>query len=205
MLQQKLARYSIILASGSPRRQQFLKDLHIPFTIQLKPIEEVYPLHLMGHEITDYLSNLKATPFTNLQPNELLITSDTIVWFEGEALGKPKNSKDAIAMLTRLSGKTHQVITSVSIKNPAFQKLIHDTTSVTFKELTFSEITHYVTKYQPLDKAGSYGIQEWIGFIGVEKIEGSYFNVMGLPVHKLYKELMNLDADASNNMLIFEV
>ena len=192
MLKEKLANYTIILASGSPRRQQFFKDLNIPFTIQLREVDEVYPLHLKGVQITDYLADLKAKAFDTLKNGELLITSDTIVWCEDEALGKPKNSEEASQMLRKLSGKQHQVMTSVSIKSSNFQIITNDTTAVYFKELSAAEINYYIQTYQPFDKAGSYGIQEWIGFIGIDRIEGSYFNVMGLPVHKLYKELMKL-------------
>ncbi len=192
MLKEKLLNYNIILASGSPRRQQFFKDLDIPFTIQLKEIEEIYPVTLKGAEITDYLADLKAQPFESLNNNDLLITSDTIVWLKDKALGKPKDAEEAFAMLRKLSGKQHQVFTSVSIKNLNFQIIINDTTEVYFKELTDEEISYYIKTCKPFDKAGAYGIQEWIGFIGIERIEGSYFNVMGLPVHKLYKELMKL-------------
>lgn len=192
MLREKLSNYNIILASGSPRRQQFLRDLDIPFTIQLKEVDEIYPEHLQSNEITEYLADLKANAFSELKENDLLITSDTIVWLDNRALGKPKDSEDAFDMLSQLSGKKHQVITSVSIKGKNFQKMISDTTDVYFKELSTEEINYYINTYQPFDKAGSYGIQEWIGFIGIECIKGSYFNVMGLPVQKLYKELMKL-------------
>ena len=192
MLKQKLKDYHVILASGSPRRQQFFKDLEIDFTIQLKEVEEIYPIELKGPEITDYLADLKSKAFTELQDKDLLITSDTIVWLEGKAFGKPKDAQDAFDMLKAMSHKKHEVITSISIKGKSFQKIINDTTIVTFKELTDDEIQYYINKYKPFDKAGAYGIQEWIGFIGIEKIEGSYFNVVGLPVHKLYKELMAL-------------
>lgn len=192
MLREKLSNYNIILASGSPRRQQFLRDLDIPFTIQLKEVDEIYPQHLQSNEITEYLADLKANAFSELNENDLLITSDTIVWLDNKALGKPKDSEDAFDMLSQLSGKKHQVITSVSIKGKNFQKMISDTTDVYFKELSTEEIDYYINTYQPFDKAGSYGIQEWIGFIGIESIKGSYFNVMGLPVQKLYKELMKL-------------
>ena len=192
MLREKLSNYNIILASGSPRRQQFLRDLDIPFTIQLKEVDEIYPEHLQSNEITEYLANLKANAFSELNENDLLITSDTIVWLDNKALGKPKDSEDAFDMLSQLSGKKHQVITSVSIKGKNFQKMISDTTDVYFKKLSTEEINYYINTYQPFDKAGSYGIQEWIGFIGIESIKGSYFNVMGLPVQKLYKELMKL-------------
>ncbi len=192
MLQQKLSQYNVILASGSPRRHQFFKELEIDFTIQVKEVEEVYPLELKGIEITDYLSDLKSKAFTNLSKNDLLITSDTIVWLQNKALGKPKNEEEAFKMLRLLSGQKHEVITSISIKTVAFQKFISDTTTVYFKELSDEEIQHYINNYNPFDKAGAYGIQEWIGLIAIDKMEGSYFNVAGLPVHKLYKELMNL-------------
>jgi septum formation protein len=192
MLKQKLKPYNVILASGSPRRQQYFRDLDIDFSIQIKEVEEIYPKHLKGTEITDFLADLKSKAFIGLQKKDLLITSDTIVWLENKALGKPKDAIEAFAMLSALSGKKHQVITSVSIKGAFFQKIINDTTTVTFKELTDEEIQYYINKYKPFDKAGGYGIQEWIGFIGIENIEGSYFNVVGLPVHKLYKELMDL-------------
>lgn len=192
MLADKLVNYNVILASGSPRRQQFFKDLNIDFEIRLKEIEEVYPKELQGSEITDYLADLKSVPFNDeLADNDLLITSDTIVWFKGKALGKPKNEAEAFAMLREISGNTHKVITSISIKSNRFQKIINDTTIVEFDELSDEEINFYINTYQPFDKAGSYGIQEWIGKIGITKIEGSYFNVMGLPIHKLYKELLN--------------
>ncbi|TYP98867.1 septum formation protein [Tenacibaculum adriaticum] len=193
MLSSKLTNYHLILASGSPRRQQFFKELDIDFEIRLKEVDEVYPKQLKASEITDFLADLKSKPFNNeLTDKDILITSDTIVWFENEALGKPKNYQEAFETLRRLSGKVHEVITSVSIKSKSFQKIINDTTTVAFKELSDDEIKYYIEKYKPYDKAGAYGIQEWIGRIGIKKIEGSYFNVMGLPVHKLYKELMNL-------------
>jgi len=192
MLAEKLSDYNIILASNSPRRQQFFKDLNLEFTIDAKNVEEIYDESLQGSEITNYLAKLKASPFINLSENDLLITSDTIVWLNNKALGKPKNYDEAFEMLANLSGTSHTVITSVFIKNQKFQKLIHDTTEVTFKTLQPEEIEYYIKKYKPYDKAGSYGIQDWIGKIGITQIKGCYFNVMGLPVQKLYKELMNL-------------
>ncbi len=191
MLREKLKGYNIILASGSPRRQQFFKDLNIDFKIQLKEVEEVYSKELKGSEITDFLADLKSKPFKNLLEKDVLITSDTIVWLDGKALGKPKDEADAFIMLSALSGKKHEVITSISIKSKHFQKVINDTTIVSFNNITNEEINYYIKNYKPFDKAGAYGIQEWIGFIGIQSIEGSYFNVVGLPVHKLYKELMN--------------
>lgn len=192
MLKQKLNKYNVILASGSPRRQNFFKELDIPFTVQLKQIEEVFPKHLKGVEITEYLAELKSKAFTDLKENDLLVTSDTIVWFEGKAIGKPKGKEDAFEMIKSMSGKQHQVFTSVSIKGKNFQKTLSDGTTVEFDELSDEEINYYLDTYAPYDKAGSYGIQDWIGLIGVKKIEGSYFNVMGLPVHKLYKELLKI-------------
>ncbi|MBU3012420.1 septum formation protein Maf [Polaribacter vadi] len=192
MLKEKLKNYNIILASGSPRRQQFFKDLDIDFTIDVKKVDEIYPDNLKGTEITDYLADLKAKAFTNLSEKDVLITSDTIVWLNNEALGKPKNAADAFKMLRKLSGKKHQVITSISIKNIHFQKIINDVTTVSFKELSDEEINYYIKNYKPFDKAGAYGIQEWIGYIAIDKMEGSYFNVVGLPIHKLYQEFMKL-------------
>lgn len=192
MLREKLKNYTIILASGSPRRQQFLKDLDIDFIINTKPVDEIYPLHLKGAEITDFLADLKSKAFKELNDNDVLITSDTIVWNKDRALGKPKDRDDAFKILQSLSNKTHEVITSISIKTKHTQKIINDTTLVTFKKLTDEEINYYIDNYKPYDKAGAYGIQEWIGFIGIDNIEGSYYNVAGLPVHKLYDELLEL-------------
>ena len=192
MLNEKFKNHKIMLASGSPRRQQFLKELDIDFEIRLKEIEEIYPDHLQAEEITDFLAKLKASAFEkDLQDNEVLITSDTIVWLRNQALGKPNDTNHAVKMLSEMSGKTHKVITSVCIKTKQKELVFHDETLVTFASLTFEEIEYYLKNYQPYDKAGSYGIQEWIGLVAIEKIEGSYANVVGLPTHKLYKELMN--------------
>ncbi|AMC10063.1 septum formation inhibitor Maf [Lutibacter profundi] len=183
----------IVLASSSPRRQELFKKLGIDFSIKIKEIEENYPLNLKEEEITNYLAILKAEAFEGeINKNEFVVTSDTIVWYKNSALEKPKNKKQAIEMLQKLSGTHHKVITSVCIKSTEVQKVFFDTTIVYFKQLTSDEISYYVEKYKPFDKAGAYGIQEWIGFIGVTKIEGSYFNVMGLPVHKLYEELLKI-------------
>ncbi len=182
----------IILASGSPRRQQFLRDLNIDFEIRTKEIDEYYPNHLKSTEITDYLAKFKANAFLNeLKNDDILITSDTIVWLDNKALGKPKNFKDAKNILLQLSGKMHEVITSVAISDNKHQTIVNDITKVYFKELSIPQIEYYINKFKPYDKAGSYGIQEWIGFIGIDKIEGSYFNVMGFPTHKFYEALMN--------------
>ncbi|HEY9168903.1 MAG TPA: Maf-like protein [Lutibacter sp.] len=192
MLSEKLENKNIILASGSPRRQELFKALELDFSIQVKAIEEIYPTTLNAAEITDYLAELKAAVFTELADNDIVITSDTIVWLDNKAIEKPKDQQQAIEMLQELSGKCHEVITSICIKTSTSNKVFHDVTRVCFKPLSMEEINHYVENYKPFDKAGAYGIQEWIGFIGVTKIEGSYFNVMGMPVHKLYEELMKL-------------
>lgn len=180
----------IILASGSPRRQQYCKELGLDFSIQLKEIEEIYPDDLTHHEITDFLAKLKANAFENeLAENEILITSDTIVWHENKALGKPKNYDEAFEMISSMARKTHEVITSVCIKTSLKSEVFHSITKVTFVSLTKEEIDYYIENFKPYDKAGAYGIQEWIGLIGISKIEGSYPNVVGLPVDKLYTKL----------------
>lgn len=190
MLKDKLKNYNLILASGSPRRQQFFKDLGFEFEIRLKPIKEEYPETLRHFEITNYLAQLKSLPFKNeLTEKDILVTSDTIVWFNKQALGKPRSPDEAFQMIRSLSGNTHEVISSICVKHKEFQKTVHDVTKVTFKELSDDEIWHYINNYSPYDKAGGYGIQEWFGFISVTKLEGSYFNVMGLPTHLLYETL----------------
>lgn len=192
MLKEKLKNYNIILASGSPRRQAFFKDLDVDYSIQVKEVDEKYNSGLNREEITDFLSQLKASAFKSLETNDILITSDTIVWKENSALGKPKDSREAKEMLKSLSGKFHEVITSVCFTSKEFQITVNDTTKVWFKTLTEEEIDYYIKTYKPFDKAGSYGIQEWIGYIGIEKIEGCYFNVMGLPTRLVYKTLTEI-------------
>ncbi|MFD1614034.1 Maf-like protein [Gelatiniphilus marinus] len=193
MLNQKLKNHNIILASASPRRQAFFKNLGLNFEIRLKPIKEEYPPRLTHFEICNYLAQLKALPFKEeLKPNDILITSDTIVWHNHKALGKPKNEEEAFSILKALSNTTHEVITSVCFTTTSFEKTIHNITKVTFKELIDNEINFYIKTHKPFDKAGAYGIQDWIGQIGVTKIEGSYFNVMGLPVHAVYKTLNDM-------------
>jgi septum formation protein len=193
MLKELLKDKNIILASGSPRRQQFFRDLGINFEIRLKEIEEVYPPKLKHFEISDYLAQLKSLPFEKeLKENDILITSDTIVWHNKKALGKPRNKEEAFEMLSSMSNQTHEVITSVCFKTTEFQKTVASVTKVTFKELTDIEINYYINNYKPFDKAGAYGIQEWIGAIGITKIEGDYNTVVGLPVNAVYKELINL-------------
>jgi septum formation protein len=193
MLNSLNKKYKIILASGSPRRQQFFKELDTDFEIRLKEIEEIYPENLQGVEITNYLAKLKANAFEGeIAENEILITSDTIVWFENKALGKPKDYEDAFQMLQSMSGKTHEVITSVCFKTIQKTETIFEVTKVTFNQLTDEAIRFYIDHYKPFDKAGAYGIQEWIGLIGIAKIDGSYTNVVGLPTDKVYTYLLNL-------------
>ena len=190
MLHERLKNYNIILASKSPRRQKFLADLGLKFTITTKEVEEIYPKNLQGVEITDYLAKLKSAPFKKLNDKDIVVTSDTIVWLDYKAIGKPKNREEAIQTLQELSGKVHQVFTSVFIKSKEKKVLFNDCTAVYFNDLTLEEITYYVDEFEPFDKAGGYGIQDWIGLIAIQKIEGSFYNVMGFPVHKFYKELM---------------
>ena len=193
MLKSKLSAYSIILASGSPRRQQFFKGLDLDFEIRLKEVEEIFPETLKAEEITNYLSILKANAFEGeLQDNDLLITSDTIVWHKNCPLGKPKDAQEAFEILKSLSNNTHEVITSVCFKTKNKTEVISETTKVTFNALSDEAIQYYLDNYQPFDKAGAYGIQEWIGFIGVSKIEGSYTNVMGMPTDKVFDYLNKL-------------
>ena len=183
--------YHIILASNSPRRRELLSGLGLDYEVRtLSGIDESYPDTLQGEEIPVYISSKKASAYLDaLKDNELLITADTIVWLDGCVLGKPADEDEARQMLRDLSGKTHQVITGVTLATTTFQKSFASVSQVTFASLSEEEISYYVTHYHPMDKAGSYGVQEWIGFIGVERIEGSYFNVMGLPVQRLYREL----------------
>lgn len=193
MLNKKLKDYNIILASGSPRRHAFLKAMGINFEVQLQPVDEVYPKHLKGTEITDYLAQLKAEAFkSKLKANDIVITSDTIVWLNNEALGKPKDKDHAFKMIKSLSNTTHQVMTSICFTQNTKQTTVNTTTKVTFKALTDDEIWYYINTYKPLDKAGAYGIQEWIGAIAITHIEGSYNNVVGLPTHLLYETLINI-------------
>ena len=202
MLKEKLNKYNVILASKSPRRQFLIKELGLPFEIRTKETDESFPKKLKGKQIALYLCKKKAEAFrSELKPNDLLITADTIVWIGNKVLNKPKNYKEAVKMLRILSGKMHTVYTGVCIGcYSPFQGGVRRTgdvklnaftvsTKVFFKKLTPEEIDFYVTNYKPYDKAGAYGAQEWIGYVGVKKIIGSYFNVMGLPVKELYEEL----------------
>jgi septum formation protein len=193
MLREKLKDYKIILASGSPRRQQFFKELDLDFEIRIKEVEEIYPDTLQGVEITNYLAKLKSAAFDNdIQPNEIIVTSDTIVWLDNKALGKPKDKQDAFLMLQSMAGKTHEVITSVCFKTVNKIDILNCVTRVTFNPISDAEILFYIDNYQPFDKAGAYGIQEWIGLMAIAKIEGSYTNVVGLPTDLVYRYLSNL-------------
>ncbi|MBR0042547.1 MAG: septum formation protein Maf [Bacteroides sp.] len=186
-----LKKYRIILASNSPRRKELLAGLGVDYEVRTLPdVDESYPETLQGADIPLFISKIKADAYkTLLQPDELMITADTIVWMDGMVLGKPRNRFGAIEMLRQLSGHTHQVFTGVTITTATRQHSFSVGTEVRFANLTDEEIVYYVDTYQPMDKAGAYGVQEWIGYIGVENISGSYFNVMGLPVQRLYTEL----------------
>ena len=188
MLRDLTEKYQIILASNSPRRKELLQEIIPIFKVESKEVEEIYPNNLQGGEIATYLSQLKSKPF---QPNEkeLIITADTIVILDSLILGKPKNPEEAMHMLTLLSGKKHEIITGVTIRTKDKELSFYDSTKVEFYELKPDEIEYYVKEYKPFDKAGAYGIQEWIGIIGIKKMEGDFYNVMGLPVHRVYREL----------------
>ena len=189
---ENLQKYNIILGSASPRRAELLKGLNIPFQIIAFDVDETYPDSIASVDIPTYLARKKANSF-NLDNNTLLITADTIVWLDGKVYGKPIDRNEAKKMLQTLSGKKHQVITGVCIKTKMREKIFHVVTDVYFAHFTNEEIDFYLDEYAPYDKAGAYGIQEWIGYIGVERIEGSYFNVMGLPIQRLYRELKNIE------------
>lgn len=191
---ENLKKYHIILASNSPRRRELLAGLDIEYEVKVLPgIDEAYPDTLAAEDIPQYISREKAAAYeAALQPDDLVITADTIVWTEGRVLGKPKDEEEAKAMLRQLAGRTHQVITGVTLLTKAMKRTFAVTSEVIFDALTEEEISYYVERYRPLDKAGAYGIQEWIGYVGVSALHGSYFNVMGLPVQRLYKELKTL-------------
>ena len=182
--------FEIILASISPRRKTFLESLNIPFSIKTFSVDETFPPQLQGEEITQHIVQKKNAPFTELiQDRQIVITADTIVWCENRYLGKPKNIEAAREMLSFLSGKSHKVITSVGFLTSQNFEIITVTTKVYFKKLTDQEINYYIEEYSPLDKAGAYGIQEWIGAIGITKIEGSYTNVVGLPLAQVKEKI----------------
>lgn len=196
MITRNLNKYRIILASHSPRRQQLLRELGIRFDVVLKDYPETYPKNLKGKEIALYLARGKAKLFKKeISDNEIVITADTIVWCNNKVLGKPSDNRDARRMIMEISGNTHEVITGVCLFSTLRNKTFAVSTKVTFDTLSDDEITFYIDKYKPFDKAGAYGIQEWIGIAACSHIEGSYFNVVGLPVQRLYKELQRFIAD----------
>ncbi|HBE40094.1 MAG TPA: septum formation protein Maf [Bacteroidales bacterium] len=190
-MNEDLNRFRIILASGSPRRKQLLEELGLEFDVITRNYSEAFPEKLKGEEIALYLSGKKADLFRDeLSENEILITADTIVWCNGRVLGKPSDKEEAYSMIKALSGNTHQVITGVTLLSASAERSFSDITNVTFDFLTAEEINYYIGNFKPFDKAGAYGIQEWIGLAACSRIEGSYFNVVGLPVQKLYRELI---------------
>lgn len=182
----------IILASQSLRRRQLLEEIGFSYELRPKDVEESYPGHLQCEEIVEFLAEKKSMAFTDAEiPDDaLVLTADTIVWLDGSSLLKPTDEADAIAMLGKLSGRKHRVATGVCLRSKTKKRIFHALTDVFFRMLTLEERTFYVKKYRPYDKSGSYGIQEWIGYIGIERIEGSYTNVMGLPTKEVYEELM---------------
>lgn len=186
-----LKKYKVILASNSPRRKELLAGLGVDYEIRTLPdVDESYPETLQGAEIPQYIAKEKADAYVSMmQPGELMITADTIVWLDGRVLGKPVDREDALGMLRVMSGRAHDVFTGVCITTTEWQRSFTAQTEVRFATLTEDEMAYYVDKFHPMDKAGAYGVQEWIGFIGVENISGSYYNIMGLPVQRLYNEL----------------
>ena len=189
-----LDKYQIILASNSPRRKELMSGLGVDYVVRtLADVDESYPADLAGAAIPEYISRKKADAYRSImQPGELLITADTIVWLDGKVLGKPEGREGAVEMLRSLSGKSHQVFTGVCLTTTEWQKSFTAASDVEFDVLSEEEIRYYVDKYQPMDKAGAYGVQEWIGYIGVKSISGSFYNIMGLPIQKLYGELKKL-------------
>jgi septum formation protein len=189
----------VILASKSPRRQQLLQAMDIPFRVVLKDVDESYPEHLKPEEVALYIAEKKAQAFTEIVQDEVVVTADTIVCIDGLILGKPESPEHAVAMLQMLSGRRHQVITGVCLFYKHQYESFYDVSEVSFRELTDEQILQYVEQYQPFDKAGSYGIQEWIGLVAIESITGSYSNIVGLPTAKLYQRLLKLQASPSFN------
>lgn len=189
-----LKKYKVILASNSPRRKELLAGLGVNYEVRTLPdVDESYPETLKGADIPLYIAKEKADAYLGMmQPGELMITADTIVWLDDKVLGKPRDRKEALQMLRDMSGRTHEVFTGVCLTTTEWQRSFAAQTEVRFSRLSEEEITYYVDKYKPMDKAGAYGVQEWIGFIGVENISGSYYNIMGLPVQKLYRELLEV-------------
>ena len=189
-----LKKYKVILASNSPRRKELLAGLGVDYEVRTLPdVDESYPETLQGADIPLYIAKEKADAYVAMmQPGELMITADTIVWLDGKVLGKPRDREDALQMLRTMSGRTHEVFTGVCITTTDWQRSFTAQTEVRFATLSEEEIAYYVDNFQPMDKAGAYGVQEWIGFIGVENISGSYYNIMCLPSQKLYRELLKV-------------
>jgi septum formation protein len=193
MLAEDLKAFHIILASGSPRRQELLEEMGIPFSLMSNAVDETYPSALKAEAIPAYLARKKAAALLDqLRDTDILITADTVVWHKGTSLEKPGTNAEARTMLTALSGNWHEVITAVCITHRGNHQVVCDTTRVKFASLSTEEIDYYIEHYKPFDKAGSYGIQEWLGLIGIEEISGSYSNVVGLPTQKLYKTLRDM-------------
>ena len=192
MIADELNDFKIILASRSPRRQQLLRETGLKFDVVIKEYEEIYPEGLDGEAIAKYVAHEKAASFKNeISDYEIVIAADTIVWCNGKVLGKPLDYKDAVRILKEISGNTHKVITGVSLLSRSGELTFSESTKVVFEALSEEEISYYINKYKPYDKAGAYGIQEWIGIVACSHIDGSYFNVVGLPVQRLYAELKN--------------
>lgn len=197
----ELADYKVLLGSGSPRRKELLAAMGVEFEqIKIKDVDETYPADMTPEQVPVYLSQIKADAYkTDLRTGELLITADTVVILNGEILGKPLDEEDACRMIGRLSGNTHKVVTGVTLTTPSRSVSFSDTTIVKFNHLTDNEILNYVANYHPLDKAGAYGVQEWIGMVGISGIDGCFYNVMGLPTPVLYRELKRfLSAEKRN-------
>ncbi|MEA3504665.1 MAG: Maf family nucleotide pyrophosphatase [Bacteroidota bacterium] len=196
-IEKVFASYNFVLASKSPRRQELLRDLGINFTVEVREVEEIFPDGLSSVEIAKYLAELKVGGFedSELQPKKIIITADTIVVCNGKVLGKPADREEAIEMLKMLSDNEHEVITGVCLKSSEKSKVFSTSTKVFFKKICQKEIEYYVDTFKPFDKAGAYGIQEWIGFVAITKIEGSYFNVVGLPLHDLYENILNWEKE----------
>lgn len=190
LLQEKLDGKKILLASQSPRRQELLRGLGINFEIVKIEADESFPENLIREEITEYIAANKANAYTKLNKNEILLTADTLVWLNNEALGKPKNYEDGFRMLLSMADSTHEVFTSVTIRSDQKSLTFSETTEVTFDEFSEEEIHYYLNHFKPFDKAGAYGIQDWLGYTKISRINGCYYNVMGLPLRKLYRELL---------------
>ena len=200
MFSDRLQNFDLILASASPRRRQLMEDAGFRFRVAVTGFEENWPAHLRGKDIAEFLAAGKASSWDEpLAPGQVLITADTIVWCHGENLGKPAGDAEAISFLRQLSGCRHEVITGICLRDSKKEMILSVTTGVTFRELSDDEIEYYVSNYRPLDKAGAYGIQEWIGLRGITTIEGSYYNVVGMPVSELFTALLQFTGNEIRN------